>query len=406
MNMRRVWPLVAVAALGFGTVLPALGEATAPATTSTTTKAKVREADDVLGDLKTTSGEIRDILDSPKSLMDEAKRTELAPKLIPLLSRMMVLMNELGEAQPEVKSQIQGQRFQMLAMLSLLGDAVTKKSLDEAAAKTVDEKADNAKELKDEVLQAKLAKHLSAWWAASKDAPAQEKILADMSAIAKAAPKNEQVAATLMMMSNMGPASKAMATKAEAVVMDMSGRIASAVKTQKESDAKKAEGVGKPIVLAGKTVGGKDFSSTEYKGKVVLVDFWATWCGPCLAELPRVQGIYKKYHEKGLEIVGISCDSDGAALAAFTKEKGMPWVQLWDKDKQNEDSQWHPLAKQWNVEGIPTMFLIDRNGVLRSVTARAEMEELIPKLLEEKAGSATSEPASMPATAPATEPKK
>ena len=123
----------------------------------------------------------------------------------------------------------------------------------------------------------------------------------------------------------------------------------------------------------------------DWKGKVILVDFWATWCGPCIAELPKVKKIYKDYHDKGLEILGVSCDSEAGELKGFiAKNPDMPWPQLFDA-QQNPKLNWHPLAKEYGINGIPTMFLIDKKGVVRTVEARQEFEELIPKMLQEKA---------------------
>ncbi len=65
---------------------------------------------------------------------------------------------------------------------------------------------------------------------------------------------------------------------------------------------------GDPVKVSGKTIDGKPFDISQYKGKVVIVDFWATWCGPCLAELPNLKKIYEKYHDRGLEIVGVNLD--------------------------------------------------------------------------------------------------
>ena len=147
-----------------------------------------------------------------------------------------------------------------------------------------------------------------------------------------------------------------------------------------EGDRKLAALVNKPLVMKGAKLGGGEFSSAEYKGKVILVDFWATWCRPCIGELPRVTKIYEKYHAQGLEVIGVSCDQSEKPLQDWlAAHQEMTWVQLFDPKTPG----WHPLAKEYGINGIPTMFLIDKKGVLRTVKAREEMEDLIPKLLAE-----------------------
>ncbi len=106
-----------------------------------------------------------------------------------------------------------------------------------------------------------------------------------------------------------------------------------------------------------KDLDGKPFSIAQYKGKVVLVDFWATWCGPCVAELPNVLKAYEDYHGKGFEIVGISLDSDEQKMRAFIKERKMAWSQYFDgKGWDNK------LAVQYGVHAIPATYLLDREG--------------------------------------------
>jgi thiol-disulfide isomerase/thioredoxin len=126
-------------------------------------------------------------------------------------------------------------------------------------------------------------------------------------------------------------------------------------------------------------VDGKDVDLTKMRGKVVLVDFWATWCAPCRAEVPNVVAAYKKYQAKGFEVVGISLDEDKDAMLAYLKEQGMTWPQHFDgKGWQNE------VGSKYGIQSIPAMWLVDKKGMIRSTEARGEqLTALIEKLLAE-----------------------
>ncbi len=125
---------------------------------------------------------------------------------------------------------------------------------------------------------------------------------------------------------------------------------------------------------------GNPISLTDYRGKVVLLDFWAVWCGPCLGEIPNVKAVYEKYHDKGFDVIGVCFDKDEAVLREFINEKEMPWRQILDKDGFRG-----VFAKQYGVRGIPAPFLIDPNGKVLSVNARNNLlGELVKTEIEGK----------------------
>ncbi len=119
--------------------------------------------------------------------------------------------------------------------------------------------------------------------------------------------------------------------------------------------------VGKPLELAGSTADGMQFDWTAYRGKVVLVDFWATWCGPCRREMPHVKALFEKHNATGFEVVGVSLDKDLGALSAYIKENAIPWENLAGEETQE-------LASKYGVRGIPTMMLVDREGKIVAVS--------------------------------------
>ena len=127
---------------------------------------------------------------------------------------------------------------------------------------------------------------------------------------------------------------------------------------------------GNQMEIKGTLLNGKPFDQKQLAGKVVLVDFWATWCGPCVAEIPNVLEQYAKYHDKGFEVVGISLDQDRDALEKFVGEQKIPWPILFETP-QGEGWQ-HPLATFYGITGIPTVVLIGRDGKVITLDARGE----------------------------------
>ena len=136
--------------------------------------------------------------------------------------------------------------------------------------------------------------------------------------------------------------------------------------------------IGQPFALTGARLGGGEFGTESLQGKVVLVDFWATWCRPCVAALPDLVALRAEYGDR-LAVVGVSCDRDEAALRTFLAARPeLDWPQLFQPG-----SEWHPLATAHGIDSIPRLLLIDKRGMLRSADARADLAAEVRRLIAE-----------------------
>jgi thiol-disulfide isomerase/thioredoxin len=145
-----------------------------------------------------------------------------------------------------------------------------------------------------------------------------------------------------------------------------------------ESELAKLNRVGKELQITGKTTDGKDFDLKNHKGKVVLVDFWATWCGPCVGEIPNIVEAHKKYHAKGFEVIGVSLDETNDAIVKFIEARHLPWKCI-----NVEDSK--KLTQKYGVNLIPSPMLVGPDGRVVSLRARGpQLDRLLARLIGEK----------------------
>jgi thiol-disulfide isomerase/thioredoxin len=148
---------------------------------------------------------------------------------------------------------------------------------------------------------------------------------------------------------------------------------------------RRIENIGKPFEL--------DFTDAitnqpvsihkDFKGKVVIIQFWAGWCSDCAAEMPRLKSLYEQYHSKGLEFVGVSLDQPEAegglrTLKSAVAKFELPWPQYYQGNYFQSE-----FSSGWGVSAIPWAFILDKQGNLRSAEALPQLEKLIPQLLDQ-----------------------
>jgi thiol-disulfide isomerase/thioredoxin len=123
---------------------------------------------------------------------------------------------------------------------------------------------------------------------------------------------------------------------------------------------------------------GKDLSLDKLKGKVVVLDFWGVWCGPCRAAMPHLKELYGKHKDDGLVVIGVHTTSQGERMKAFVEEQQLPWPVAVDVDKKT--------VSAFRVDSYPDYYVIDRSGNLRVADlANKELDRVVEMLLKEKA---------------------
>ncbi|MEO8272040.1 MAG: TlpA disulfide reductase family protein, partial [Aureliella sp.] len=160
--------------------------------------------------------------------------------------------------------------------------------------------------------------------------------------------------------------------------------------------------LGSKFELEAKSLDGRIVRIDDYAGKFVIVDFFASWCGPCLTEVPHLKKQFEKYQDKGLEVIAISLDTEADALDKYLQRAELPWPVIHD----DHEDPLQRLQMKFGVSNLPTVLLLNKEGVVVSLEARdAELDRLMQMLFETPT---LADPASAPPGEPpvATPPEK
>jgi thiol-disulfide isomerase/thioredoxin len=148
-----------------------------------------------------------------------------------------------------------------------------------------------------------------------------------------------------------------------------------------EGVLRRQELLGKPMPIWGADLTGTPIEEKALEGKVVLLDFWATWCGPCLAEFPHLKLLYQKYKEKGFEIVSYNVDSEPERLHNYLARNPLPWIIL--SQESTERTGLPSLSRYYGAKSLPVVLLRDRAGKTLLIDARGEkLDEILETLFE------------------------
>ncbi len=332
----------------------------------TSVRAEDRPADKILAEIRGV--EMPQIAAADRNNAQAVK--EFIAKRQAAMERKAGLIGDLYQRHPENPELLQLLPERWLALISIPRTArQAQTEIDRVLKSSKNEKLAN---------EAAILKVLLAFRKAGRDAKAED-LTPDVEEFIKRFPKDDRGAEMLFALANMTPDGAKKAELTQRVEKDYPD--SSMVRAQ-AAERRQSEAVGKPFEIEFvDAIKGGQVNSASLKGKVVIIDFWATWCGPCVREMPNMKALYAKYKDRGVEFVGVSLDApreEGGydKLKQFVEKNKIEWPQFYQGKAWDSE-----FSKSWGINGIPAVFAIGADGNLATTQARGRLEELIPELL-------------------------
>ncbi|MBI1246361.1 redoxin family protein [bacterium] len=281
-----------------------------------------------------------------------------------------------------------GHTDKAVAILTMMKNSFTNAKNEELATR--------AKDLDDMIMQYRILGSMMA--AANGDEAAEEKLVTAIKAWIATKPKEDveplQMLATIEMQME-DYRKMQLARKLANLMLEFYGnhpdpQVVESVKISVANAEKRTGLIAKPFLVEGNHLNGTPFDWQQYKGKWVLVDFWATWCPICIEEMDSIKEIYQKYRTKGFEVVSINLDDDPRAPVAFLQQKPLPWPTVVSADPDNTGFK-NPNAQRCGVEALPFLVFVGPDGTVVEINPRGErLEELLQSVMNQGAGGVQS----------------
>ncbi len=290
---------------------------------------------------------------APAHPLRGAALRKILPRLRPLVGRENRLLNRMARRDANAQAHVLIEKCQLLQLQARFGDRRGLRRLRRTARRW------NARGSLLNQLDCLDAK----WLVYAGQAARQVQVARAMIRVGAAHPDSRAVAITVARLARIKPTQALARIDLLRTFNVLHGAAVAALAAagRKQFAAARLNG---PMVVSGATLAGGRLSTAQLKGKVVLVDVWATWCPYCIKEFAQLGAEYKKFHHRGLDIVGVSVDKRASAARGFLAQHPADnWPQIWF----NRGGGAVPLDRQLGITGLPTLYFIDRKGVVRHI---------------------------------------